>query len=204
MTLWNPMDCSSPGSFVHGIIQARMLEWVAFPFSREFSQPRDQIQAFCIAGRFFTIWARRETQECLEKPIPSPGDLPDPGIEPGLLHCRWLAGKISKHLTYLFPVNSMSLDSALLFCFLLPGVSPQILEAVLRFCHLHLQYNLFPFSFYPVENIYILAFVSKPILIHFLNVWVCQFFQSYKAQISDCKLTDSPCGNHFLKIYCWT
>ena len=53
----DPMDCSLPGSSVHGILQARMLEWVAIPFSRESSQPRDRTQAFCIAGGFFTIWA---------------------------------------------------------------------------------------------------------------------------------------------------
>ena len=42
---------------VHGILQARILEWVAFPFSRESSQPRDQTQASHIAGKFFTSWA---------------------------------------------------------------------------------------------------------------------------------------------------
>ena len=54
-TLWDPMDCSPPGSSVHGILQARILECVAIPFSRESSQPRDQTQVSCIAGRFFTI-----------------------------------------------------------------------------------------------------------------------------------------------------
>ena len=48
---------------VHGILQARILEWVAFPFSRGSSQPRDQIQVSHIAGRFFTSWATREAQE---------------------------------------------------------------------------------------------------------------------------------------------
>ena len=47
---------------VHGIIQARILEWVAFPFSRWPSQPRDQTQVSCIAGRFFTSWATRQAQ----------------------------------------------------------------------------------------------------------------------------------------------
>ena len=55
LTLCDPMDCSPPGSFVHGILQARILEWVAILFSRASSLPRDQIQVFCIAGRFFTI-----------------------------------------------------------------------------------------------------------------------------------------------------
>ena len=45
---------------VHGILQARMLEWVAFPFSRGSSQPRDQIHVSHIAGKFFTSWATRE------------------------------------------------------------------------------------------------------------------------------------------------
>ena len=42
---------------VHGILQARILEWVAFPFSRGSSQPRDRTQVYYIAGRFFTSWA---------------------------------------------------------------------------------------------------------------------------------------------------
>ena len=59
-TLCNPMDCSSPGFSVHGILQARILEWVAISFSRGSSRPRDQTQVFCIAGRRFNIWATRE------------------------------------------------------------------------------------------------------------------------------------------------
>ena len=65
-TLWDPMDCT-----VHGILQATILEWVAVPFSRGPSQPRDRTQVsriaggfftqvFCIAGGFFTSWAIRE------------------------------------------------------------------------------------------------------------------------------------------------
>ena len=48
---------------VYGILQVRILEWVAFPFSRESSQPGDQTQVSQIAGRFFTSWATREAQE---------------------------------------------------------------------------------------------------------------------------------------------
>ena len=59
-TLCDPVVCSLPGSSVHGILQARMLEWVAIPFSRASSSSRDQTQVFRIAGRFFTIWATRE------------------------------------------------------------------------------------------------------------------------------------------------
>ena len=49
------MDYSRPDSSVCGISQARILEWVAIPFSRGSSRPRDQSQVACIAGRFFTI-----------------------------------------------------------------------------------------------------------------------------------------------------
>ena len=51
-----PMNCSPPGSSVHGILQARIVEYVAIPFSRGSSQPGDQTQVSCIAGRVFTIW----------------------------------------------------------------------------------------------------------------------------------------------------
>ena len=55
LTLCDPMDCSPLGSFVHGIPQARILEWVAIPFSRGSSLSRDQIWVSCVAGRVFTI-----------------------------------------------------------------------------------------------------------------------------------------------------
>ena len=57
LTLCNPMDCSLSGSSVHGILQARILEWVAMPSSRGSSQPKDQTQVSRIPCRFFTIWA---------------------------------------------------------------------------------------------------------------------------------------------------
>ena len=55
LTLCNPMDGSLPGSAVHGIFQARILEWAAISFSRGSSQPRDRTLVSCIAGRHFTI-----------------------------------------------------------------------------------------------------------------------------------------------------
>ena len=55
-----PRDCSPPVFSVHGILQARTLEWVGIPFSRGSSPPRDWTQASYIAGRVFTIWATRE------------------------------------------------------------------------------------------------------------------------------------------------
>ena len=56
------MDCSPPGSSVHGIPQARILEWVAISFSRESSRPRHRTRVSRIAGRRFNLWATRETQ----------------------------------------------------------------------------------------------------------------------------------------------
>ena len=123
-TLCHPMDCSPPGSSVHGdspgknsgvgchaLLQGifptqglnpglphcrqilyhlshqgnpRILEWVAYPFSRGSSGPKEQIQVSCIAGRFFTVWATRETQGYWSGyPIPSPVDLLNPEIKPG-------------------------------------------------------------------------------------------------------------------------
>ena len=81
-TPWDPMDCSMPGSFeseseshsvmsdslrpcglyIHGILQARILEWVAFPFSSRSSQHRNQTGVSCISGGFFTNWAIREAK----------------------------------------------------------------------------------------------------------------------------------------------
>ena len=55
---------------VHGILQARILEWVAFPFSRQSSQPRDRTQVSHIAGGFFTSGATREAQETIGVTIP--------------------------------------------------------------------------------------------------------------------------------------
>ena len=60
LTLCDLMGCSPPDSSVHGILQARILEWVAMPFFRGSSQPMDWTWVSCVAGRFVTIWATRE------------------------------------------------------------------------------------------------------------------------------------------------
>ena len=62
-TLHDPIDCSQPGSSVHGILQGKILKWVAISSTRGSSQPRDQTHiscVSCITGRFFTWWAIRE------------------------------------------------------------------------------------------------------------------------------------------------
>ena len=60
------MDCSLPGSSVHGILQAGILEWVSTSLSRGSSRPRDQTQVSCITGRWFTNWAMKEAEQLLE------------------------------------------------------------------------------------------------------------------------------------------
>ena len=59
-TLWDLVDCSLPGSSVHGILQARILEWAAISFSRGSSRPRDRTQVSHFGGRHFNLWAIRE------------------------------------------------------------------------------------------------------------------------------------------------
>ena len=102
-TLRDPMDCSLPGSSVHGIFQARVLEWGAIAFS---------LSHFSCVQLFVTPWtvalqaplpmgfSRQEYWSGL--PFPSPGDLPDPGIEPvspalaGEFFTTELPGKLSE------------------------------------------------------------------------------------------------------------
>ena len=64
LTLCDTMDCSPPDSSIHGIFQARVLEWLAISFSRGSSRPRDRTQVSHIAGRRFTIWATRKPSDC--------------------------------------------------------------------------------------------------------------------------------------------
>ena len=68
LTLCYPMDCSLLGPSIHGIFQARVLEWFVISFSRGSSQPRDRTQVSCIVGRHFSVWATREAK--LYYPLP--------------------------------------------------------------------------------------------------------------------------------------
>ena len=76
LTLCDPMDCSPPGSSVHGILQARVLEWVAMPSSRGSSQPRDQTHVSCISciGRqilyHYSPWEDIPLPPNIHSPIP--------------------------------------------------------------------------------------------------------------------------------------
>ena len=66
-TSWNPTNYSPPGPSVHEILQARILEWVAIPFPKGSSRPRDRTWVSHIAGRFFTVWTTREALTCIQQ-----------------------------------------------------------------------------------------------------------------------------------------
>ena len=125
MWLCDPMDCGLLGSSVHGILQARILEWVAIPFSRGSSRHRDQIWVSCTTGSFFTNLPSKEAQSTHESqshsvmssslwphrlysPWNSPGQntglgslfllqgiFPTKGLNPGLPHCRRILCQLS-------------------------------------------------------------------------------------------------------------
>ena len=96
------MDCSLPGSSVHGIFQAIVLEWVAISFSRGSSRPRDRTRVSPIVDRSFTVWATREVKQSkVEKKF----YLHDPdnhhgvitGLEPDILEweVKWALGNLT-------------------------------------------------------------------------------------------------------------
>ena len=104
------MNCSPPGSSVHEILQARILEWVAISFSKESSQPRDWTRVACIAGRFFMVWATREAPGFLEvqNALQLEAMYPSNPISPGL--CSLSPPQFLPHLR-----NSVSFSNTKLF-----------------------------------------------------------------------------------------
>ena len=108
-TLCHPMNCSLPGSSVHRILQARTLEWVAIPFSKGSSWPRDQAQVSCvswIAGRFFTA---------------EPLGMPAPHLHEGRSAAMfdWMKSNYFSSHTYFLPMSSTMRNMTLLRVILL-------------------------------------------------------------------------------------
>ena len=81
------MYCSLPGSSVHGILQARILEWVSISSSRRSPPSRDETLVSCIAGRFFTLWTTRAQQK--DKSVKA--GVKDLNISPKKIY-KWSAG----------------------------------------------------------------------------------------------------------------
>ena len=102
------MDCSLPGSSVHGILQARLLESVAIPFFRGSSRLRNPTWGSSIAGKFFTIWATRET--------------PKSSITWSLFNMLSICELLGRQKGILPPAwNASLLSKMLLFCYLRSG-----------------------------------------------------------------------------------
>ena len=96
LTLCNPVDCSLPGSSIHEILQAKILEWVAISFSRGSSWTRDWTQVSHIAGRCFNLWATREAPGSTVIDTPRNNVLPAiwASLNPVKLTC-----KINQHIS---------------------------------------------------------------------------------------------------------
>ena len=110
VTLFDPIDCNPPGSSVHGILQVRILEWVAVPISRRSSWPRDRTQVSCIDSL---------PSGPPEKPKNIGVDLPNPGIELGFpaLQADSLPAELPRktmvafHLAFYFPLETIIVPS---------------------------------------------------------------------------------------------
>ena len=120
-TLCIPMDSNPPGSSVHWILQTRMLEWVAIPFSRGSFWPRDWTQVSYTAGRFFTSWATREVGGIYVNTVCQP------------LLPAWLWGFLMCSLGCFFRGNSESHSCR--FCVSMGGGKFRI------FLHYHLEWE---------------------------------------------------------------
>ena len=108
--LCNPIDYT-----VHGILQARILEWAPFAFSRGSFQPRDRTQVSRIAGRFFNQLSHKGSPRILEwVAYPFWVDLPDSGIL-GLLHCRWILNRMSYQGSPAYCIDKITYSKSLEF-----------------------------------------------------------------------------------------
>ena len=97
---FNPMDYSLPGSSIHRIFQARILEWVPISFSRGSSWLRDRTRVFFIASEFFTNWANREAPATIPPLCKSRGDF---SISNGPLFPAWLFSQLHFKLGSISP-----------------------------------------------------------------------------------------------------
>ena len=122
-------DSLRPNGTVHGILQARILEWAAVPFSRGSSQPRDGTQVSSIVGRFFTSWVTREVQEYWTRyPLPSPADLPSQPRDRTRVSCiagRFFTSRKERRKPFLYKEAHNILSTLLI---------QQLSQSLLSFC----------------------------------------------------------------------
>ena len=167
---------------VHGILQARILEWEAFPFSRGSFQPRDQTQVSLIAGRFFTSWATREAQEYLGwVALPFFRGSSWPGMKRGLLQCR--------QILYLLSYQG-SLRRQYSSAFIIPGPGTRQLEstsiALMQFRTYFPKYVTFTYWKFSAEGVLRKQQEQED---HFKNLPTSPFFPKTDTRILMWKLS---------------
>ena len=152
---------------LYRILQARILEWVSFPFSRGSSQPRDQTQVSGIASGFFSSWATREAQDYWSGyPILSPRELPDPWIKPGFpaLQEDSLPAELSGKSLSILIKNQLTINVWDYFC---------TLSSVLFICISILMPVPCCFDYCSFVVTYQLRSTKSPTLVFFLDCFDC-------------------------------
>ena len=151
-TLYDPMNCSLPGSSVHGIFQARIMEWVPLPFPGDFPDSGNQPIVSCITGRFFTFWVTKVSLNSflsrymvsvaqLCPTLCNPRDCSTPGF-PVLHHLLEL---VQSHVQWVGDAIQPSCHPLLL----LPSIVPSILYpssnylCIIYYLSIYHLYNLF-------------------------------------------------------------
>ena len=157
-----PWTIAHQAPLSRGILQARILEWVDISF-RGSSQPRDQTQVSCIEGRCFTISATREAQvQWNGQPIPSPGELPDPGLEQAIYNHYEILSILQCPCCTIHPCRLFTLYTVVCTVNLNPSLFPLPFGKhwfVLYVCECFLlSYSLICFTFQIPANILISDF----------------------------------------------
>ena len=134
-TLYDPVDCSLPSPSVHGIPQARILEWVAISFSRGSSRPRDWTWVSHIAGRRFTLWTTREAKKKTKRKKPIMGN-------------KWFSSVQSLSRVRLFATPWITANQASLSITNSQGVHSNS-HPPSQWCHPAISSSVIPFSSCP-------------------------------------------------------
>ena len=127
--LMNPIDCSLPGYSVYGILQARILEWVAISSYRGSSHPREWTWVSCIAGRFFTDCGMKEAHDPISSVQFTHSVVSDSATPWTTAHLASLSITNSRSLPKLMSIELVMPSNHLIFCrplLLLPSIFPNI------------------------------------------------------------------------------
>ena len=141
-TLCNPRGCSLPGSSVHGIFQAWILEWVAIAFSRGSSRPRDRTRVSRIVGRCFTVWAIRDDFNVHSSIIYHSQDMEATKLSINKWMGKYMRLLLSHKLNEIYLILYKKATVLLLICtdLLIPQFTSFVLILIYRF---FLNFNIF-------------------------------------------------------------